>query len=570
MRAWLKQNRAVVVLWICAALTSAAWGAGDHTDIERRVRQTLQSLPGSLPPSKLDPAASNQCLCGAAVAGPSAPPMYRPLTLNDIPPGSPPGPHGITHETGGIDQLSVNAPTAPNRVYASPTSGAAGPPTYRPLVEADLPTAPQNYALAGPTSGGAGAPVYRPLQPADLSQAPANSILAGPSSGGMGPVTYRPLAAADVVGVAAPMTHASTHLPGGADALTTAAPATVTGTSNSTGVAASFARSDHLHALGTHASTHLPSGADALTTAAPSTVSGTSNSTGSANSYARSDHLHALSYGTPVTTSTANANGSSNSVARSDHVHALGAHASTHLPGGADALTTAAPTTPSGTSNTVGVAASFARSDHLHALPYATPVATGAANAAGSSNNIPRSDHVHATTLPSGAAFGWVWVNPVAGSTTGLSTALAANDASNTATGLVSPDVYRLVQITLGVGWDGGTCTFTGTKFDGAVVTVARGIAGTTVSTDPWLTVTSGSKTAVGASAATCTLGPDLRLGIPSGNRWMKQAGAILTVNNVLDAITAIANGGSDTYFYSASTPNGARTYVGTFFNGGP
>lgn len=44
--------------------------------------------------------------------------------------------------------------------------------------------------------------------------------------------------------------HASRHLPGGADALATAAPVTI-GTVNMLGSAASFSRSDHVHAIGT-------------------------------------------------------------------------------------------------------------------------------------------------------------------------------------------------------------------------------------------------------------------------------------------------------------------------------
>lgn len=47
---------------------------------------------------------------------------------------------------------------------------------------------------------------------------------------------------------------------------------------------------------GTHASRHLPNGADPLTTAAPLTTltTATTNSTGTANSFARSDHTHAF------------------------------------------------------------------------------------------------------------------------------------------------------------------------------------------------------------------------------------------------------------------------------------
>ena len=46
-----------------------------------------------------------------------------------------------------------------------------------------------------------------------------------------------------------PTTHASTHLPGGTDALTTAAPVAIS-TSNVEGTASSFSRSDHVHAHG--------------------------------------------------------------------------------------------------------------------------------------------------------------------------------------------------------------------------------------------------------------------------------------------------------------------------------
>lgn len=137
----LKRDR-VFFVWLvtfCAAVgAGAAQGAGDHSDIERRKQPTLQSLAGPLPVSKLEAAPSNECLCGAATAGPNAPPTYRPIVASDLPPGLPPGLHASTHESGGSDQLAVNAPTAPNRVYASPASGGAGPPTYRPLVAADI------------------------------------------------------------------------------------------------------------------------------------------------------------------------------------------------------------------------------------------------------------------------------------------------------------------------------------------------------------------------------------------------------------------------------------------------
>lgn len=159
----------VIALWLCVCAASAWAASGDHADIEPRKKQTLANLPGPMPIAKLEPAPHNECLCGGAVVGPDAPPVYRPLVASDLPPGLPPGLHASTHESGGADQLSVNAPTAPNRVYASPASGGAGAPVYRPLVVADLPPAPANQVLAGPTSGGPSPPVYRPLASSDLT-----------------------------------------------------------------------------------------------------------------------------------------------------------------------------------------------------------------------------------------------------------------------------------------------------------------------------------------------------------------------------------------------------------------
>lgn len=81
------------------------------------------------------------------------------------------------------------------------------------------------------------------------------------------------------------------------------------------------------------------------------------------------------------------------------------AHASRHLPSGADALTTAAPLTNlnSTSTNAVGTANSLARSDHSHAIDTGT-VSTQTpdqSNAAGSSNNLAKADHIH--NIPSGS-----------------------------------------------------------------------------------------------------------------------------------------------------------------------
>jgi hypothetical protein len=74
------------------------------------------------------------------------------------------------------------------------------------------------------------------------------------------------------------------------------------------------------------------------------------------------------------------------------------AHASRHLPNGADPLLTAAPTINlnANTSNFGGVQNSFARSDHVHAIDTGNPVAIGTSNQPGVLSQLARADHVHA------------------------------------------------------------------------------------------------------------------------------------------------------------------------------
>jgi len=76
-------------------------------------------------------------------------------------------------------------------------------------------------------------------------------------------------------------------------------------------------------------------------------------------------------------------------------------HASSHLPNGSDALTTAAPTTnlSSSTTNSVGTANSLARSNHSHAITTSTPVSTGTTNSIGAGPGLARSNHVHNTVI---------------------------------------------------------------------------------------------------------------------------------------------------------------------------
>ncbi len=165
-------------------------------------------------------------------------------------------------------------------------------------------------------------------------------------------------------------THASAHLPGGSDALTTAAANQITVTTAAVGTATSFARSDHVHSV---------------STGTPSDILVQTAAEGTATSLARSDHKHNVSTAAAgsISPDDAAAVGTASSLSRSDHKHAI-----TTAVAGASAV---------GDSAAEGTATSFARSDHKHSREaFTTPSAIGSANAAGTATTIVRSDHVHA------------------------------------------------------------------------------------------------------------------------------------------------------------------------------
>ena len=245
-------------------------------------------------------------------------------------------------------------------------------------------------------------------------------------------------------------THASRHLPNGADPIATGTPITLGANStNDPGTANTLVRSDHSHDLATGAPSQI-------------NADGT-NTEGTSNNLARADHKHDIATGAPVTIGTANSAGTSSSVARADHVHAHGNqtdpnlhavatptdngfmsaadkakldaatnlnnassivrrdangdfsagiitatflgtingvdaanHGLRHRPGGPDAIPTGTasnliPDQPSaeGTSN------NLARADHYHNIPSGPVSQIGTANFAGAASSFALSDHVH-------------------------------------------------------------------------------------------------------------------------------------------------------------------------------
>lgn len=172
-----------------------------------------------------------------------------------------------------------------------------------------------------------------------------------------------------------PTAHQASHLPGGTDALTLASPSTlVVGGAGSAGSAASFNRSDHVHALpafGSGAGTFCQ-GNDARLSD-DRTASGLRSAT------------------TVVSVSAATAPSSGQTLTASNSTTAAWV---TPL-----ALTAVAPTTiQPDDAAAVGVATAAAREDHKHAIVAATAstLTVGGSNAEGVATSFTRSDHTHA------------------------------------------------------------------------------------------------------------------------------------------------------------------------------
>jgi hypothetical protein len=85
----------------------------------------------------------------------------------------------------------TKAPQPANRVWAGPAAGGAAVPSFRPLVNADLPVAAAqaaNLVQAGPASGGAAVPGYRALVNADLPVLARQFTWRTPAAGNYTPV----------------------------------------------------------------------------------------------------------------------------------------------------------------------------------------------------------------------------------------------------------------------------------------------------------------------------------------------------------------------------------------------
>lgn len=172
--------------------------------------------------------------------------------------------------------------------------------------------------------------------------------------------------------------HATSHRPGGSDALSTDVPVTANADGNNDlGASTSFSKSDHKH----NVSTGIP------ISQAPNQT----NSAGVATTLAKSDHAHNIPTAAPTSTltpSSTNADGAGTAFVKESHTHAFDV--------GADGdVSTIQPND----AVSAGAVNKFSKAGHKHAVATAAPVATGTANAAGTANFLAKSDHVHDTVI---------------------------------------------------------------------------------------------------------------------------------------------------------------------------
>ncbi len=150
-------------------------------------------------------------------------------------------------------------------------------------------------------------------------------------------------------------------------------------------------------------------------------------------------------------------------------------HATSHLPGGSDPLTTAAAGTIAvADSAAVGTAESFARSDHRHALPApATPAAQViGAGTAGVATTVARADHVHPMVAQ---APGATPVETVTAATYSIVAADANKIKRFTNAGgceISLPAAAGDIQVVLDIAEEAGDCTLVpvGTTINGDTV----------------------------------------------------------------------------------------------------
>lgn len=161
----------------------------------------------------------------------------------------------------------------------------------------------------------------------------------------------------------------------------------------------------------------------------------------------------------------------------------------------------------------------------------------------------------------SGASFSKVFVvlMPALADVAAVRAAYPANGANTFSGPFVNPDVPRNATVGYATGWDGGDVTVTGTdQFNVSISEVFPSAPGTVVTgAKIFKTVTGATKTTIGATTNTASIGVDSKLGIVG--RLADTFNAMLFVDNIAQGATldATYNG-----FIPATAPNGLVSYA--------
>lgn len=150
--------------------------------------------------------------------------------------------------------------------------------------------------------------------------------------------------------------------------------------------------------------------------------------------------------------------------------------------------------------------------------------------------------------------------NPAAASATSCVTAKAANLASNSLTIAAQPDFPRTVLATFQASYDGGDIVIVGVDHTGlaATETLASNAGGTTAGTIAWKSITTVSKSAVGATTNTVSVGYQDTFGL--GAKPLKELSILCFVDGVAAAPTAVEL--TKGTVSPATASNGAHDYL--------
>jgi len=141
-----------------------------------------------------------------------------------------------------------------------------------------------------------------------------------------------------------------------------------------------------------------------------------------------------------------------------------------------------------------------------------------------------------------------------------VTVALLANSATLTATIAAQPATPRNVRVKGGVGWDGGNVTIVGTDIRGAAVTEvflqADIVAATKVGKQGFKTITSITKSAVGAAGTGINVGIGDALAVPQA---LVDAVGMAWIAGTYDAPTLDATYST---YSPTSAPDGAKNFT--------